>query len=104
MVKRGEVWWFEPPNQKARPYLVLTRSEATHALARLIAVPCTGTIRGIPTEVRLGPDDGMPQECVLTLDNVTVVERSYLTGRITSVSDDVMSQVCDALGLATGCD
>ena len=46
----------------------------------------------------------MPQECVLTLDNVTVVERSYLTGRITSVSDDVMSQVCDALGLATGCD
>lgn len=104
MVKRGEVWWFEPPNESARPYLVLTRSEATHALTRLIAVPCTGTIRGIPTEVRLGPDDGMPQECVLTVDNVNLVERGYLTARITSLSPDVMAQVCRAIELATGCD
>lgn len=103
-MNRGEIWWFEPPHHKPRPYLVLTRGEAAQVLTRLIAVPCTGTIRGIPTEVRLGPDDGMPQECVLTLDNVILVERAYLTDRITSVSADVMSQVCRALGLATGCD
>lgn len=104
MVNRGEIWWFEAPDQNPRPYLVLTRSEATQVLSRLIAVPCTGTIRGIPTEVRLGPDDGMPQECVLSIDNIVAIERTYLTGRITSVSADVLARVCRALGLATGCE
>ena len=88
MVRRGEVWWFEPPQERPRPYLILTRSQATQVLTRLVAVPCTGTIRAIPTEVRLGPDDGMPQECVATLDNLRLVERGYLTQRITALSSD----------------
>ena len=104
MVRRGEVWWFEPPRERPRPYLILTRSQATQVLTRLVAVPCTGTIRAIPTEVRLGPDDGMPQECVATLDNLRLVERGSLTQRITALSSDAMAQVCQALSFATGCD
>ncbi|MGV1047123.1 MAG: hypothetical protein ACOYD4_01175 [Solirubrobacterales bacterium] len=30
----------------------------------------TREVRGIPTEVRLGVDDGMPEECVVNLGNV----------------------------------
>jgi mRNA-degrading endonuclease toxin of MazEF toxin-antitoxin module len=27
-VRRGEVWWHEPPDSKRRPVLILTRDEA----------------------------------------------------------------------------
>ena len=37
-------------------------------LRAVIGVPATRTIRDIPTEVRLGPADGMPDECALSLD------------------------------------
>ena len=60
VVARGEVWWRESPDQGRRPYLVLTRDPAIPLLKRVIAVPTTRSIRGIPTEVRLGPDDGLP--------------------------------------------
>lgn len=73
MVARGEVWWYEDPRAGRRPFLILTRDEVISLLNQVLAVPATRTIRGIPTEVALGPDQGMPSECVLSLDNVTLV-------------------------------
>lgn len=72
-MNRGEVWWAEDPELGRRPHLILTREAAVPLLSGLLAVPATRTIRGLPTEVSLTPADGMPEECVLTLDNVTVV-------------------------------
>ena len=48
MVTRGEVWWYEPPEAKARPHLILTRSEVIPLLSDLLAMPATRTVRGIP--------------------------------------------------------
>ncbi len=103
MVARGEVWWYEDPRAGRRPFLILTRSEVIPFLNQVLAVPATRTIRGIPTEVRLGPDDGMPSECVLSLDNVTLVRPSLCTERMTRLSEAIMAEVCGALGRATGC-
>jgi mRNA interferase MazF len=103
-MQRGEIWWHEAPGENARPYLVLTRDEGIPVLNQLLAVPATRTIRSIPTEVRLGPDDGMPAECVLTLDNVRVVRKSMLTRRITSLDPARMDDVCTALAFATACE
>jgi mRNA interferase MazF len=41
----------------------------------------TRTIRNIPTEVVLGPDDGMPTECAASFDNLRVVPKAYLVDR-----------------------
>jgi len=62
LVSRGEIWWVERPGSGRRPHLVLTRQEAIHVLNALLAAPTTRTVRGIPTEVRLGLEDGMPEE------------------------------------------
>jgi len=67
------VWWYEDPRAGRRPFLILTRDEVIPLLNQVLAVPATRTTRGIPTEVALGPDQGMPSECVLSLDNVTLV-------------------------------
>ncbi len=104
MVARGEVWWHEAPNQKRRPYLVLTRDEGIAVLTQVLAVPATRVIRSIPTEVALTPDDGMPANCVLTLDNTHLVRLSHLVERITTLSDLKMTETCSALAFAIRCD
>jgi mRNA interferase MazF len=102
-VTRGEVWWVERPGAGRRPHLVLTRDAAIGSLARVIGVPATRTVRGIPTEVELGPEDGMPERCVLALDNIRVLRKAYFVERICRLAPDTMDQVCRALVLATGC-
>lgn len=102
-MSRGEVWWYEHPEAGRRPFLVLTRDEAIPVVNQVLAVPLTRTIRGIPTEVRLGPQDGLPGECVAALDTVTTVRRALLTDRFATLGPERMREVCDALGHATAC-
>jgi mRNA interferase MazF len=82
---------------------VLTRQAAIPVLTKVLVAPATRTMRGIPSEVPLTRDDGMPQECVLSFDNIAVVPRSFLTERITSVPEARVHELCDALRAATGC-
>ncbi|MDH4277584.1 MAG: type II toxin-antitoxin system PemK/MazF family toxin [Acidimicrobiia bacterium] len=103
MVARGEVWWHEGPDEKRRPYLVLTRDEGIAVLNQFLAVPATRVIRSIPTEVRLGPTDGMPEECVLAVDNLRTIRKAYLTEHITTLDDLTVSRVCEALAFAVNC-
>jgi len=102
-VRRGEVWWVEPPDAGRRPHLVLTRDAAIDPLTRVLGVPATRTIRGIASEVELGPDDGMPDRCVLSLDNVRVLPKAYFVEPICSLGAERMDEVCQALAIATGC-
>ena len=103
MVGRGEVWWYQDPRVGRRPFLILTRDEAISVLNQVLAVPATRTVRGIPTEVPLGESDGMPAECALTLDNVSLIRVALCTDRITRLSPDRMQDVCEALRLAAAC-
>lgn len=102
-MNRGEVWWVEDPAAGRRPHLVLTRQTAIPVLNSYIAVPATRTIRGIPTEVKIGPADGMPEECVLSLDNVAVVPRGFFVERVCRLSSERLTEVCSVLAVATGC-
>jgi mRNA interferase MazF len=103
LVARGEVWWVEHPDTGRRPFLVLTRQAAIPVLNALLAVPATRTIRQIPTEVVLDTIDGMPAECALSLDNLTLVPKELFRARITRLPVERMSEVCRALTLASGC-
>jgi mRNA-degrading endonuclease toxin of MazEF toxin-antitoxin module len=46
----------------------MTREAAIDSLNEVFVVLATTRIRGIPTEVELGPEDGMSRECVLNAD------------------------------------
>jgi len=104
-IERGEVrlFAFAPPD-KVRPVLVLTRSSAIPYLSRVTVAPITSTIRGVPSEVVLGVEDGMRQPCVANLHNVTTVRRDALGKRVAQLSARRMREVCSALGFALGCD
>lgn len=103
MVRRGDVLWMRDPDRAARPACILTRDAAISVLARILIVPATTTRRGLETEVELDKRDGMPRECVLSLDNVEVVPSSWLGEPITHLSPARMHEVCEALRFATAC-
>ena len=102
-MNRGEVWWVEDPEAGRRPHLVLTRQLAIAVLNSIVAVPATTAIRGIPTEVFLGREDGMPRECALRLDGLTTLPKDFFVDRICQLSPARLHQVCAALAVATDC-
>jgi len=101
-INRGDVYWIEFPSGR-RPAAVLTRDSALPLLNVVIVAPASRTIRGIPTEVRLGQVDGMPSDCALGLDNLRTVPKSMLKKRITTLSASRLDEACEALEYALGC-
>lgn len=91
------------PEVGRRPACILTRNAAIPVLRSLLVAPATRRIRRIPTEVLLGPEDGMPEECALSLDNVTIVPKALLVERIAALPAHRLEEVCRALQVATGC-
>ena len=102
-MNRGEVWWVEEPGMGRRPFLVLTRQAVIPVINKVTGVPATKRIRGIPSEVLLSTDDGMPADCVLNFDNLTVLRKSWFVEPICQLSPVRMVQACRALAVATGC-
>ena len=102
-MKRGEIRWAVHPDWPRRPVLVLTRDEAIDRLNELFVVLATTNIRGLPTEVELGAEDGMPRPCVLNADNVASLPKGYLGDLVTTLGSERLAEVCRALEHATGC-
>ncbi len=102
-MKRGEVRWyrFRSPDKK-RPVVVLTRDAALEYLGEVTIAPITTTIRDIPTEVVLGPGDGMPRESAVNLDHVQTVAKDRLGAVITTLSTSRMDEIRTALLFALG--
>lgn len=92
MVARGEVCWLELAEEGRRPVVVLTRNEAIPSLRNVTVALVTRTVRDLPSEVQLGPADGMPVECAVTLDNLRTVPRALLVESITHLDETKMRQ------------
>lgn len=101
--RRGDVWFADVPGDKRRPVLVLTRDPMGRLLHSVICAPISSTIRGIATELRLGPDAGLANESVANFDNTFLLARARLIRRLGRASASDMDEVCRALMTAVGC-
>ncbi|MFT4295254.1 MAG: type II toxin-antitoxin system PemK/MazF family toxin [Micropruina sp.] len=61
-----------------RPVVVLTREVARAAMTKVTVAPITSTIKGLSSEVPVGPENGLDQASVISLDNVVTVPASLL--------------------------
>jgi mRNA interferase MazF len=103
-VARGDIRLFRfPEPDKQRPVLVLTRDSIIDRLSRITIAPVTSTIRGVASEVVLGPDDGMKDACVVNLHNIVTVPKAGLGRLVISLDARKMDQVCSAIAFALGC-
>ena len=82
--------------------MVLTRDSVLEYLGEVTVAPVTSTIRGIPSEVLLTPEDGLPRDCTVNLDHVQTVSKSKLGALITALGTERMREVRAALLFALG--
>ncbi|MGL5864370.1 MAG: type II toxin-antitoxin system PemK/MazF family toxin [Dermatophilaceae bacterium] len=73
---------------KRRPALILTSSSRLHLLTWVTVAPITSTIRGITSEVPVGPRNGLNHDSVVSCDNLTTVRRSAVGDTIGLLFDD----------------
>lgn len=101
--RRGEIWWGQSPDAKSRPYLVLTRDEAIPVLRTILVAPVSRTVRGIPSEVLLGPDEGLAVECAASCDGILPFPRAMLVRRVGRLGPERISELCGAARAAIDC-
>ena len=104
-VARGDVrlYNFASPDKK-RPVVVLTRDSSISYLSSVTVAPITSTIRGVPSEVVLGEDDGLKAPCAVNLHNSLTVSQDQLGKRVARLSSVRMNEICAALRFSLGCD
>ena len=104
-LERGEVRLCRFPSpDKERPVVILTRGSAIPYLSRVTVAPITSTVRGVPSEVPLGLEDGMRNPCAVNLHNLITIAQGALGRRVAQLSAHRMREVCLALAFALGCD
>ena len=104
-VNRGEIWLYEfAQPDKRRPVVVISRQEVIGLLRTVMVAPITSTIRGAPSEVVIGQDEGLKADSAINLDHVQTVERARLLRYLGRLKPPRMAEVCRALAIATGCD
>lgn len=101
--RRGEVWLADLPGDKIRPIVVMTRAAVIRYLHSVVAAPVTSTVRGIPSEVLLTADDGLLHASAANFDNLQLVSRSRLIGRVGVLSGPKLVEACRALRFAVAC-
>ena len=100
-MKHGEVRWykFRPPD-KRRPVVILTRDSVLSYLGEVTVAPVTTTIRDIPSEVSIGPEEGMPQPCAVNCDHIQTVAKGKVGSLITALPTPKMGEVGRAIRFA----
>ena len=104
-VNRGEIWQFSFPHpNKRRPVLVLTRQEVIGHLNSVTVAPITTTVRGIPSEVVIGPESGLKDVSAINLDNLATVPKDGLRSFVGTVTPQILDNIREALLFALGFD
>ena len=102
-MKRGEIWFVDTGRGGDRLVLVLTRDPVADRIDAVVVAHLTTTIRGLTSELRLGADDGLRRDCVVSFDNVHTLARTAFRRRVAVLSASRLREACTVLADALGC-
>jgi mRNA interferase MazF len=104
-LSRGDIWLLDRPRpDRRRPVVILARPALIQALHTVTVAAVTSTLRGAPTEVQVGVDEGLKTTSCVNLCNVFTVRQSELTRFVGTVGPAKMRAICRALAIAFDCD
>lgn len=103
VIAQGEIWWGELPDEKPRPFLVLTRQRAIDRLAAVMVAPITTRLRGLDSEVALDASEGLHRDSRASMDNVRTIDKVFLTRRVGRLTPGRWHEVCAAMRAAIDC-
>lgn len=87
-----------------RPAVIVTRDSAIPLLSSVMIVPITSTVRGLPTEVAVGPEHGLRRDCCVSCDNVMTVRKHDIGARRGALGPTELRRLDNALRIALGLD
>ena len=87
-----------------RPAVIITRDVAIPVLANVTVAAVTSTIRGLPTEVPLGREHGLSEDCVVNCDNLFTVSKRALGARRGELDPAALERLRGALRIALDVD
>lgn len=106
-MRRGEVWWAELPEPVAsepgyrRPVLIVQSDDFNRSRIRtVIAVVLTTNLRlaGAPGNVPVSKEDTtLSGDSVANVSQIITLDRTFLTERVSRVSDRIMMSVEEGL-------
>ena len=101
--RRGDIWLADIAGDKIRPIVIMTKNAVIVHLHSVIVAPVTSTIRNIPTEVRLGIDEGLLHDSVANFDNLQLLPKRWLIRKIGELGVLKLNEACQSINHATGC-
>ena len=100
-MQRGEVWWADLPKPVGRrPVVILSRNRAIQVREYITVAEIISTIRDIPAEVLLSPEDGLPKKCVANLDVINTIPKKVLIKQIATLTPTKLQAIESALKFA----
>ncbi len=85
---------------KSRPVLILTRELVRPHMNTVTVAPITTTIRGLSTEIAVGPANGLNDRCVVVCDHVTTIPVTALGRQVGRLLDEQEADLTSAIHAA----
>jgi mRNA interferase MazF len=106
-VTRGEFYLVRKPGsrdpRKQRVFVVVSRKALIESrFSTLICAPVYSQHDGLSTQVLVGPDDGLKQECSIHCDELVSLPKSLLTHFVGSLRGIRLRELDKALAAAVG--
>ena len=102
-MNRGDIYDVQFP-QGRHPAVIATRNGAIPLLRNLTVVEITSRVRGLPTEVPLGPEHGLARDCVANCDNLFTLHKQAFGARRGSLGFGDVRRLDAALRIALDLD
>lgn len=99
-MNRGDLFDVDGLPGGPRPVAIATRNAAIPVLSNVTVAIVTTTIRGIRTEVAVGPEHGLTRTSVINCDNLYTLPKSALGRRRGSLGPAELRAFDDALRVA----
>ena len=101
--ERDDVWFADIPGDKRRPVVVITRTSVLPRLTTVLVAPVTTRVRQIPTEVPLGPAQGLARPCAANFDNILPLPKERLVQHVGRLGTTELQRACTAARFAIQC-
>ncbi len=103
MIRRGDIRWFRfSIPDKRRPVLVVSPDDQIPQLSQIIVIPLSSRLRGLESEVVLGPEDGLPQRSALKPGWIKSIEKCEVGAFISTLPEGRWNEVRRAILRALG--
>lgn len=80
----------------------MSRDAANDVMHRVLVAPVTRRVRDVPSELALGPAEGLPVQSVAAFDNLRPFPQAMLVRRLGSLGSR-QHEICRVAGAALDC-